>query len=607
MRLITSAVAAFAVVALTVVRADDPKPTIGHTATLIDKTVFIQGGSSALNTPQNSAFSLILGANGTLKDSALLDHTALSQFRARDFHGSVYTNGLMVNCGSMDGAPTSGAFTCDIFNVIKYNSTSMANVPTSAVSRGGMASTIAEGYAYFIGGSGLNDQGISNKVNVLVLSTMDQLKWRVDTDMKNPTRYHTATYVQNVGIVVLGGQTQGGQVFGMNNAMILNGGTWTERPIAGDTPPARFGHTAVLSETDGILYIHGGKSNAATAPMNDIYSLETKATTWAWKKINVPTAEPRAFHASVLLEDGNILHTFGQNGAGPETAVATFSSFNIKSNIWTPAFSPPPATVITESPIKKSGPCSNPNNPECEHPQGDNSNAGAGGAEGSKKANVGLIAGLTVAALIVLVVGGFLFRRHRNGESLLPIGSTKRSNKTDIDAGPLKRHHSTGGNGDGEGGKLGRSFTIRKPPSVYVENDQDLDQTHYPRYANAQDARNNPYYGDRQYNNNYNNGGVIEYELSDTSGQKYGPSSVAERKKYVEQQQKEVLDKYDMFDRFDQQNAPSSPYSQATTLASNNSNPRSPKVGGARSPRTEYQQPNYGGRQQQQNQRDGYY
>ncbi|KAF9316399.1 hypothetical protein BG003_002036 [Podila horticola] len=602
MRLITSAVAAL-VFALTVVRADNPKPTIGHTATLIDKTVFIQGGSSTLNTAQNSAFSLILGTNGTLKDSTLLDHTTLSQFRARDFHGSVYTNGLMINCGSMDGAPSSGAFTCDIFNVMKYNSTPMAGVPTSAVSRGGVASTIADGVAYFLGGSGANEQ-YSNKTNVLVLGTMEQLKWRVDADMPNPTRYHTANFVSGVGVVVLGGQIPGGSVIGMTSATILNAGNWTQRAIGGDACPPRFGHTSVLSD-NGILYVYGGKSSATGAPLNDIYSLNTKDANWVWKKLNAPTAEPRAFHASVLLADGNLLHIFGQGGAGPETAVSTFSSFNVITNLWTAAFAPPAATVITESPIKNSGTCNNPTNPDCEHAPGDNSGAGAGGAggaPGAKKANVGLIAGVSAAALIVLVVGGFLFRRHRNGDSLLPAGKSKRSNKTDVETGPLKRHHSTGGNGDSEGGKLGRSFTIRKPPSVYVENDQDLDQTHYPHYANAQDARNNPYYGDRQYGNN---GGVIEYELSDTSGQKYGPSSVAERKKYVEQQQKEVLDKYDMFDRFDQQNAPSSPYSQATTLASNNnSNLRSPKVGGAR---TEHQQPSYGGRQQQQNQRDGYY
>lgn len=347
MRLITSAVAAL-VFALTVVRADNPKPTIGHTATLIDKTVFIQGGSSTLNTAQNSAFSLILGTNGTLKDSTLLDHTTLSQFRARDFHGSVYTNGLMINCGSMDGAPSSGAFTCDIFNVMKYNSTPMAGVPTSAVSRGGVASTIADGVAYFLGGSGANEQ-YSNKTNVLVLGTMEQLKWRVDADMPNPTRYHTANFVSGVGVVVLGGQIPGGSVIGMTSATILNAGNWTQRycffahvylateetpaffqdfsyyvihtyhmyldlvcrAIGGDACPPRFGHTSVLSD-NGILYVYGGKSSATGAPLNDIYSLNTKDANWVWKKLNAPTAEPRAFHASVLLADGNLLHIFGR-------------------------------------------------------------------------------------------------------------------------------------------------------------------------------------------------------------------------------------------------------------------------------------------------------
>lgn len=227
MRLFTSAVATLAA-ALTVVRAANPSATIGHTAILIDKTVFIQGGSSTLNTAQNSAFSLILGSNGTLANSTLIDHTAFSQFRARDYAGSISTNGLMVNCGSMDQAPTSGAFSCDIFNVMKYNSTPMANVPTSAVSRGGLAATVADDVAYFIGGSGANET-FSKTVNVLVLGTMDQLKWRVDADMPNPTRYHTANFVSGVGVVVLGGQVQGGAVLSMNSASILNAGNWTTR------------------------------------------------------------------------------------------------------------------------------------------------------------------------------------------------------------------------------------------------------------------------------------------------------------------------------------------------------------------------------------------
>lgn len=82
------------------------------------------------------------------------------------------------------------------------------------------------------------------------------------------------------------------------------------RAIAGDPCPGRFGHTAVLSDS-GMLYVYGGKPAAASAPLNDLFVLDTKASTWAWKKLSAPTAEPRAFHASVLLNDGNLLHIFG--------------------------------------------------------------------------------------------------------------------------------------------------------------------------------------------------------------------------------------------------------------------------------------------------------
>lgn len=83
------------------------------------------------------------------------------------------------------------------------------------------------------------------------------------------------------------------------------------RAIVGDPCPGRFGHTAVLSEADGLLYVYGGKISTTAAALNDIYSLDTRASTWAWKKLSVSTAEPRAFHASVLLNDGNLLHIFG--------------------------------------------------------------------------------------------------------------------------------------------------------------------------------------------------------------------------------------------------------------------------------------------------------
>ncbi|KAF9401844.1 kelch domain-containing protein 3 [Podila epigama] len=358
MRLITSVVAAFAVCALTVVHAEQPKPMIGHTATLIDNTVFIQGGSSALNVAQNSAFSLILGKDKSIAGATLVDHTTFSKFRPRDFHVSINTNaGLMVNCGSLDNAPgPSETFTCDVFDVIQYNSTAMTSIKTSAVSRGGMASAVSENFAFFLGGSGPNDSSFSNVVNTLVLGTLDRPSWRVDTNMPTPIRFHTATYVSGTGVVVLGGQIQSGAAVPLATASVLYNGNWTTRAIAGTAPTPRFGHSAVLTET-GTLYIYGGKETTAGAALNDVFSIDTNLPAWTWTKVNVPTAEPRAFHASVILPDeaGTILHTFGQTGAGIDTAVNTFSSFNPKTNTWNPAFQPPAAVVATESPVKKSG------------------------------------------------------------------------------------------------------------------------------------------------------------------------------------------------------------------------------------------------------------
>ncbi|KAF9966732.1 hypothetical protein BGZ70_001466 [Mortierella alpina] len=154
-----------------------------------------------------------------------------------------------------------------------------------------------------------------------------------------------------------------------------------------------------------------------------------------------------------------------------------------------------------------------------------------------------------------------------------------------------------GGGGEEERGdraKLARSFTIRQPPSVYIEDDQDLDQTGHPRYKSASDALNHPYYGDH-----HRTPGLVEYELSDTSGQKYGPSSVAERKRYVEQQQRKVMDEYEMFNPH-MDAPPTSPYppSQLTSAPSYTSaatpGPLSPTMTpsmGGRSPRVHHHHP----------------
>ncbi|KAF9184757.1 hypothetical protein BGZ51_009318 [Haplosporangium sp. Z 767] len=563
MKVIFSVLVAFAVCAsqqINLANAEQPKPTIGHTATLIDDTVFILGGSSVANTPSNAAFSLILGEAGTYAGSKMLDITQLAGFSARNHQVSVKSvQGLMVNCGSMDGAQGT-SMTCDVFNPIQYKSLSSNISEASKVAmRGGMASTVMTSgeSAYFLGGS----SGTTYSTDVHLLMLNDPLRFRRGTAMPTALRFHTATWVDgNVnGVVVLGGQNTAGGAVAMNSASVLSAAVWSTREIQGDAVAARFGHTAV--NVNGVIFVYGGKTTATGEALNDIYSLDTTAPTWAWKKINVAAAEPRAFHASVLLPDGTILHTFGQSGADQATAVDTFSLFNPTSNAWTAAAKPPAATVATESPNKAPDTSNNPNDPNFKHPTGEN------GESGSKKSNGGMIAGVVIGCLAVLGAGGFLFVRRRRAQR----GGSRsvRHNQTAAAGGST---YALGGDEDKT--KLARSFTIRKPPSVYIEDDQDLDQTHHPRYQSDADARNNPYYGDRA-----NNGGVIEYELTDTRGQKYEESTIAERKRYVEQQQRQFMDGFESVYASQQ-----SPRSEHAALEA-----RSPTLG-SRSPRVQNQQ-----------------
>ncbi|GJJ73489.1 hypothetical protein EMPS_05847 [Entomortierella parvispora] len=209
-------------------------------------------------------------------------------------------------------------------------------------------------------------------------------------------------------------------------------------------------------------------------------------------------------------------------------------------------------------------------------------NYNAGGSSSGSTSNLGMIIGITVAGVAVLAIAGLLIQRYRSHSRTSTLNSHQTRSRT--------KHNQTGvsnGNGNLSGGeeeargdkaKLAKSFTIRKPPSVYVEDDGDLDQTGHPRYKSDGDARNHPYYGDRTP-------GLVEYELSDTSGQKYGPSSVAERKRYVEQQQRKVMDEYEMFNPH-KDKPPMSPYppSQMTSAPSYTSGPLSPTMAPAMTP-----------------------
>ncbi|KAF9964715.1 hypothetical protein BGZ70_006048 [Mortierella alpina] len=543
MKAIFSILAAFAVIATTA-HADPAKPTIGHTATLIDNTVFIQGGSQAAGQATNAAYSIILGTGtpGGYKTATFLDITKLSNFQARDFHISMKTEGgIMVNCGTLDGTTTS----CDMLHPIKYNSSVMASSSPPAV-RGGMAVGIsnARQQAYIVGG-GTVGAPVSD---MNVMTTTSDLKWRSGTPMGTALIYHTATFVEGSvnGLVVLGGQLQNGGVVALGTASVFSStnSSWTTQPLTGTIPTGRYGHTAV-NDGNGVIYVYGGVPSPNGAPMNDVYALDT--ATWAWKRIAV-TAEARAFHASVLLPDNTILHTFGQGGPSVANALNTVALHDLKTNSWDA--STPNFVVATESPNKPPDTSNNPQDPNFKHP---GSNPGeVNGADGKKPTNnLGMILGIVVGCLFIIVLAGlFILRRRRsqNGPRRYSVGGGAGGKLGKNKTGDA--HHKCE---ESDKTKLARSFTIREPADAYVRDDRDLEQSHHGgRYKSDGDSRHGnhhssgsggaPYYGDRRSSNG---GTIIEYELTDTSGQAYGPGSVAERKRYVEEQQRQFMDEYD--------------------------------------------------------------
>ncbi|KAF9899661.1 hypothetical protein EC991_008516 [Linnemannia zychae] len=235
-----------------------------------------------------------------------------------------------------------------------------------------------------------------------------------------------------------------------------------------------------------------------------------------------------------------------------------------------------------------------PNPPTGTDPNSPNYQQGqANGAKGdSSSSNVPIIVGITVAGVAVLAIAGLLIQRYKARSRTNTINSHQtRSRTKQNQAGPGAGGNMSGGEEErGDRAKLAKSFTIRKPPSVYVDDDQDLDQTGHPRYKSASDAQNHPYYGDHR------TPGLVEYELSDTSGQKYGPSSVAERKRYVEQQQRKVMDEYEMFNPH--KDMPSqSPYpSSLNSAPSYTSRPLSPPIHHQSTSPTPMMTPSMGGR-----------
>ncbi|KAF9110837.1 Serine/threonine-protein phosphatase bsl1 [Mortierella sp. AM989] len=522
-----------------------PKGTIGHTAILANNTVFIQGGSSSPNQPSGASYAILLNPDGSMRqgqtDAVWVDTTELSNLDPRDFSVSAAVNDKIVNCGTQNGA-RGNAMTCNLLDTMWYNNTQM-DVSTEILNRGGMAYTLpdSKGNIYMIGGSTDPNDVTTTSASVSVLNLNTPQKWSAITNMPTRLRYHTATWVGGPvnGIVVLGGRNEGDFPMTTTVASVYSKGNWTTRGIGGANPGIRYGHT-VTYDGKGTLYLYGGISTTNGPPLSDFYYLNVTANDWAWTPIPV-NPEPRAFHAATLLKDNTILFTFGQTGADASTATNMYSLYDMNTGKWiaakvpnailrvshSPNYTPPPPPV---SPSKNSSPLpsNNPNNPN----NADNGSSGSG--SGSTGLNVPMIAGICagLVILIFLVILAIILVRRRNRRR--PVRNYPPGPKKDMAIMYDK-------DDEDEKSKQAKAFMIRRPPSVYVVNEQDAEgEVPHPHYKSR-------YYGEDGGNSGRNSPSIAEYELREAGGRNTlsTVSSVAERRRYVEEQQRQFMDDYE--------------------------------------------------------------
>lgn len=174
----------------------------------------------------------------------------------------------------------------------------------------------------------------------------------------------------------------------------------------------------------------------------------------------------------------------------------------------------------------------NPNDPTSNNPVKGPNGSGSGSGSGSSGPNIGLIAGLCAAGVLLLfliIILILLIRRRNRRSRPIPTYHPTMMGKKDMASPPYEEEDKA---------KQATAFMIRRPPSVYAVDDQDPDnEIPHPHYKSQ-------YYGDSA--SGRDSPSVAEYELHGGGRNTLSTvSSVAERRRYVEEQQRQFREGYE--------------------------------------------------------------
>ncbi|RKP22889.1 hypothetical protein SYNPS1DRAFT_25183 [Syncephalis pseudoplumigaleata] len=299
-----------------------PSPRWGHTATLLDGSVYFIGGRDSnlnylkgrdmiwslnvedLRDTTSPLWSQML-ATGSDAPPSFADHVAAADRQ----------NGRIIVYGGSTDSPKSGEA---LWSLNPKDKTWKAGGGSGGPRTRRYNAAVAEAHdnMYIMGGVSTKESTGQDAATVYYNDTyslsMDQLSWQSlpppDT-AKTSYFQHTMSYVPGKNILVAIGGSDGTNMIATDEVRVYNlkSRVWTGVTTYGKSPPERREHSAVVSGKDIIVY--GGCNRNYQIFYDDIWVLDTD--TWTWTQKEVLNGPPGRYEHSAIMLGNYMLIAFG--------------------------------------------------------------------------------------------------------------------------------------------------------------------------------------------------------------------------------------------------------------------------------------------------------
>ena len=238
--------------------------------------------------------------------------TANAMNVARWLHSATLLNdGTVLIAGGSSLSNETTLNTAEIYDPVAGTFTLLPNTLNTA-RVGHTATLLSNGQVLIVGGYDPNS-------GIIADSELYDPTAQVFIDLGNtntPRFHHAATLLQNGQVLITGGETDPTPSGAYNTAEIFNPTTWTFSPVSANMISGREGHAAMLLN-DGTVLITGG-DNPPSGSLNtaEIYN----STSNTFTAVSAAMTSPKIFHDAVLLNGGQVLLSGGENDSGGTSA-----------------------------------------------------------------------------------------------------------------------------------------------------------------------------------------------------------------------------------------------------------------------------------------------